>query len=119
MKYIKSENMTPLSEMEMVKIRLTEEDDIPESIWAKKDKENKKYYLQNDSIALFPYHSWGLEIPFDNTDITQIKGNSPDKAVLTLHYEAYDFMMENKLIDKNGIAQIVETINEEKNEIKS
>ena len=102
MRYKKSENTTPLSEMVMDKIRLTEKDEMSERIWVKKDDKNKKYYLQNDSLALYPYHSWGLEIPFDNTDITEIKGNNPDETVLVIHYEAYDYMIFKKIIDNDG-----------------
>lgn len=110
MKILCSENKTPLEGMKLSKARLTVNGQDPENIWVKQDGD--KMYLQNHALAFYPFPSWGLELPNSSSmDVAELRGETPEDTVMTLHPEAYEHMKEyidsdnNLLIEKFFAAQ--------------
>lgn len=65
-------------------------DPTPESIWVAMDEENKVMYLLNHSIAMFPYPSWGMELPLGKrVDINKHRNEDPNKTTIIVCKEAY------------------------------
>ena len=115
MKILLSENSKPLEKMEQGKVRLTVNGEDPENIWVARDHESKKMYLLNHALAFFPFPSWGTEFPLQNSiDVAEIRGESPDDTVLTVHKEAYDNM--KKHLNEEGILQ--DSYHEEQSELQ-
>lgn len=83
------------------KIRLVCNDEV-ESIWVIKDPENKLMFLVNNCVALSPLPSWGLELPIgDSVDITELRGESPINAKLTVHSIMYKRLLP--ALNKEGV----------------
>ena len=100
MRYLKSENTTPLNQMELGKVRLTVNGQDTENIWIKRDSD--KCYLQNHALNLYPYPSWGLELPYSsNIDIAELRGETPEDGILVLHPEAFSNI--EKYLDEEGV----------------
>lgn len=101
MKIICSENKSPLEGMELGKAKLTVNGQDPENIWVKKDTAAGKMYLQNHSLAFYPFPSWGLELPIGSSfDVAEMRGESPDDTVMTVHSEAFDHIKQ--FLDEDG-----------------
>lgn len=101
MKYIKAEGASPLEGLELGKQDLVCNGEH-ESIWVKKDGEHA--YLQNHALCFYPFPSWGAQVPNKSSfDATGMRGEKPEDTVLTMHPEAYDFMVEKEWIDSEGV----------------
>lgn len=92
-----------IAELPKRKIILTDgpHDPIPESIWVAMDEENKKMYLLNHAIAMFPYPSWGMELPLQKSiDINNHRAKTPEQTVMIVCKEAYEAL--ERYLDKCG-----------------
>jgi hypothetical protein len=79
-----------------------------EGIWAVQGPDTVT--LQNHALCFYPFPSWGVVLPSKNPpgnnreriDVTELRGTSPDKTVLTLHPEAWKQYLEHGTIDEDG-----------------
>lgn len=92
-KYVKAQVDYPLEGLEMTKKHLQP---VPESIWAKLSPDGKSLILQNHAVGLYPFESWGMIIPRTTYDLLEL----PENRVV--HPEAWDAMIEAKIIDEEG-----------------
>lgn len=111
-KYIKSTHSDPLEGGVMGKMRLSVNGENVENIWVKRF--DGFSILQNHSINLFPFESWGAIIPsvgseFDLHDMQE-------KYVIELHPEAFDTYVKESIITPDG-EYIVKEVVEEQTEI--
>ena len=92
MRYKKGDCETPLQSLPAFKIKAV--DNISkgiERIWVAVDAPNKKMYLLSNSVAFFPYPSWGAEFPLsEELCYDSIKEKKPKDVVLTLHPESFE-----------------------------
>lgn len=99
MKYIKGNQTYKLDDCKLIKLRLKDNDDFVETPWAKRFENEDHSVLQNHALAFTPVHSWGAIIPSISTynfiDMLE-------KRELTLHPEAWESYIENKVIDVDG-----------------
>ncbi len=96
----KIQRSSPIGELPENKVRLTCGDDSPESIWVAEDKENNVMYLLNHAVCFFPYPSWGMELPLqDSIDVFKYRGETPDDTDITVCEEAYEYF--KKFIKKD------------------
>lgn len=73
-----------------------------ESIWVAHDEENKVMYLLNHAINMYPYPSWGMELPLATKyDIGSIRGESADETEFSVCPEVYYSMKEAGFIGEN------------------
>lgn len=101
MKYLKSESTVDLESLPKGKAMLSVKGGDRENIWVAKDEENKKMYLLNHSLNLYPFPSWGAEFDLvSSLDLDSVRGNTPDDLVLTIHSSAYENY--KSFIDEDG-----------------
>lgn len=98
-KYIKVEDATEaLENLELGKVLLTTNDDGGETPWVKKMSDGRQV-LQNHALCFNPFPSWGMVLPAGyehNVDSYR------EKREIPLHPEAYQYYLDEKLIDDEG-----------------
>ena len=99
MKYVKADVTYKMEDLEQTKTLLGDGDPCNENIWVLKTPDGKGYVLQNHAVAFFPFESWGSIIP---ANVIRNVSSLRESGVLTLHPEAWDSYIENKVIDENG-----------------
>ncbi len=103
MRYVADETKSDINKLPVIKVTICINGEDREGIWVAQDKEKGCAYLLNHAVAFYPFHSWGLKIADRPVvDIAEIRGDSPDTAVLTVHPEAYKGMLEHGVIDSEG-----------------
>jgi len=110
MKYIKGPQNYSLESLETCKCNVVCSGNS-EGIWVK--QADGEVILQNHSLAFYPFPTWGLVLPSkshtkdtsntrERIDVTALRGDSPDKTVLTIHPEAWESYLKEGVIDEEG-----------------
>lgn len=108
MKYIKAQTDSKIADLPTGKIRLHDKGEDYETPWIAIDKENNKCYLLNHALHFYPFPSWGMELPYSESDnvpsvdVSSIKGDSPANAVWTIHPEGFEGITEGKKLEEDG-----------------
>lgn len=85
------------------KCHLTCNNEDAENIWVAKDEENKVMYLLNHALNMYPFPSWGMELPLRSSfDIGEIRGETPDDTEFSVCPEVYKAFKESNALDDNN-----------------
>ena len=99
MKYKKA-NLTSKSETyKRSKMLLTDGEDFTENIWVGIIPDSNEVMLLNHALGFYPFESWGAILPYKNP-FNFIE--TAEKQELTLHPEAWDALLERKIINEKG-----------------
>lgn len=98
-KYMKVADATEsLENLEFGKVLLTTSDDGGEKPWVKVMTDGRQV-LQNHALCFNPFPSWGMILPGGyEHNVDHIR----ESREIPLHPEAYQFYLDEKLIDDEG-----------------
>jgi hypothetical protein len=99
MKYIKGKQTSSSETYKKSKMRLTDGDDFSENIWVGIIPDSNEVMLLNHALAFYPFESWGAILP-NSSSFNFLE--TLEKQELTLHPEAWDALIERKIINEEG-----------------